>query len=273
MPRQASLQRILVIIFVKILVAAFYSIQPLKVKELADLKSFLKSRADELGIMGMTILSPEGMNSTMSGEEDNLKLFLSEIDSKYFPKTPQFKLSWSETHPFRRFSLKFRSEIVTADFEPSRNLLKLDIEKGLISPAKFRELLKKKDEVTVIDTRNDYEVMLGKFEGAIDPEIQNFKQFSEFLDKAELPKDKPTLIYCTGGIRCEKAVAELKAKGFREVYQLEGGILNYIEQFPNDGFEGECFVFDKRVAVNQELKPTDQYVLSFDTGFPIRKEN
>ena len=254
-----------------ILIAAFYSIQPLKVKELAELKSFLKSRAQELGIMGMTILSPEGVNSTMSGEEKNLKLFLSEIDSKYFPSTPQFKLSWSEKHPFRRFSLKFRSEIVTADFAPSRNLLKVDIERGLISPEKFRELLRKGDEVTVLDTRNDYEVMLGKFEGAIDPEIKNFKQFSEYLERSNLPREKPTLIYCTGGIRCEKAVAELQAKGFREVYQLDGGILNYLEQFPNDGFEGECFVFDKRVAVNQELKPTDQYTLCFDTGFPIRK--
>jgi UPF0176 protein len=258
---------------VKILVAAFYSIQPFKVKELAELKVFLKSRANELGIMGMTILSPEGMNSTMSGEEENLKLFLSEIDTKYFPKTPQFKLSWSDKHPFRRFSLKFRSEIVTADFVAARNLLEMDCEKGLVSPARFRELLRKKDEVTVLDTRNDYEVMLGKFENAIDPSIQNFKQFSQFLDKADLPKDKPTLIYCTGGIRCEKAVGELKAKGFREVYQLDGGILNYIEQFPNDGFEGECFVFDKRVAVNQELKPTDQYQLSFETGFPIKKES
>lgn len=257
----------------KILVAAFYSIQPFKVKELAELKVFLKSRANELGIMGMTILSPEGMNSTMSGEEENLKLFLSEIDSKYFPKTPQFKLSWSDKHPFRRFSLKFRSEIVTADFVAARNLLEMDCEKGLVSPARFRELLRKKDEVTVLDTRNDYEVMLGKFENAIDPSIQNFKQFSQYLDKADLPKDKPTLIYCTGGIRCEKAVGELKAKGFREVYQLDGGILNYIEQFPNDGFEGECFVFDKRVALNQELKPTDQYQLSFETGFPIKKES
>jgi len=258
---------------VKILVAAFYSIQPFKVKELAELKAFLKSRAESLGIMGMTILSPEGMNSTMSGEEESLKTFLAEIDSKYFPKTPQFKLSWSDKHPFRRFSLKFRAEIVTADFAPARNLLKMDCEKGLLSPAQFRELLRKKGEVTVLDTRNDYEVMLGKFEGAIDPLIQNFKQFSKFIDEAELPKDKPTLIYCTGGIRCEKAVGELKAKGFREVYQLDGGILNYIEQFPNDGFEGECFVFDKRVALNQELKPTEQYELSFDTGFPIRKEN
>lgn len=257
----------------KILVAAFYSIQPLKVRELAEIKVFLKSRASELGIMGMTILSPEGINSTMSGEEGNLKLFLSEMDSKYFPTTPQFKFSWSDKHPFRRFSLKFRSEIVTADFVAARNLLEMNCEKGRISPAKFRELLSKKDEVTVLDTRNDYEVMLGKFQGAIDPEIQNFKQFSQYLDKAELPKDKPTLIYCTGGIRCEKAVGELKAKGFKEVYQLDGGILNYLEQFPNDGFEGECFVFDKRVAVNQELKPTEEYQLSFDTGLPIRKQS
>ena len=255
----------------KILVAAFYSIQPFKVKELAELKEFLKFRSGELGIMGMTILSPEGVNSTMSGEEQSLKSFLGEIDEKYFPKTPQFKLSWSQKHPFKRFSLKFRSEIVTADFAPSRNLISQDIETGLISPSKFRELLKKQGGVTVLDTRNDYEVMLGKFEGAIDPQIQNFKQFSNFLEKADLPKDKPTLIYCTGGIRCEKAVGELKAKGFREVYQLDGGILNYIEQFPNDGFEGECFVFDKRVALDQELRPTENYQLSFETGFPIPK--
>jgi UPF0176 protein len=262
---------VIICISVETLVAAFYSIQPFKVRELAELKSFLKIRAGELQIMGMTILSPEGMNSTMSGEEQNLKTFLSEIDKQYFPSTPQFKFSWSDKSPFRRFSLKFRPEIVTADFLPSRNLIGSNFERGLVPPEKFRELLKRKDEVTVLDTRNDYEVQLGKFEGAINPKIDTFRQFSDYLEKADLPKDKPTLIYCTGGIRCEKAVGELRAKGFKEVYQLDGGILNYIEQYPNDGFEGECFVFDKRVALDQELNPTTQYQLCFETGFPIRK--
>jgi len=258
---------------VKNLIAAFYSIQPFRVKKLAALKAFLKTRSSELGIMGMTILSPEGVNSTMSGEDEALKALLEEFESQFLATSPQYKFSRSATQPFRRFTIKFRAEIVTADFEASRNLLESDYERGLIPPEKFKELMDRGDEVTILDTRNDYEYALGHFEKAINPDIENFKQFSEFLSKANLPKEKPTLIYCTGGIRCEKAVGELRAKGFKEVYQLDGGILNFLEHLPNQGFKGECFVFDKRVAVDQELKPTEQYELCWETGVPIRKEN
>ncbi len=256
---------------VKILVAAFYSIQPYTVRQLAELKSFLQDHAKEKVIKGLVILSPEGLNTTMSGEEEPLRAFLEELSEKYFRSQPHFKFSWAPNHPFRKFTVKFRSEIVTADFEPARNLLTASKDTGLIPPKKWKELLEKGEEVTVIDTRNDYEVQLGKFRGAINPVIDTFKEFPEFVKKAELPKEKPTLIYCTGGIRCEKAVHELKAQGFKEVYQLEGGILNYLEQFPEDGFEGECFVFDSRVAVDQHLKPSRQYELCWETGLPVRK--
>lgn len=117
------------------------------------------------------------------------------------------------------------------------------------------------EDTVLLDTRNSYETAIGKFRGAVDPGIEAFHEFPGFIQKAGLPKNKTVMMYCTGGIRCEKALLEMEKQGYEHVYQLEGGILAYLEQFPDKNFEGECFVFDHRVAVDQHLRPSTVYGL------------
>jgi UPF0176 protein len=125
-----------------------------------------------------------------------------------------------------------------------------------------------RDDIVVVDARNSYEYNIGKFKNAVDCGTYRFSEFEAFAEQANLPKDKPVLMYCTGGIRCEKASLAMQEKGFNEVYQLDGGILAYLEQFPNGLFEGECFVFDKRTAVDQQLQPTNVYDTCPHCGMP-----
>lgn len=120
----------------------------------------------------------------------------------------------------------------------------------------------------LLDTRNVYETAIGKFRGAVDPKLQKFSEFSDFVTASDIPKNKKVLMYCTGGIRCEKASLEMQRLGFEDVYQLSGGILKYLEEFPDGPFEGECFVFDHRVAVDKNLRPSKQYKLCPHCGNP-----
>jgi UPF0176 protein len=120
----------------------------------------------------------------------------------------------------------------------------------------------------MIDTRNWYEYKIGTFQGALNPDIEKFTDFPEYIEKQGISKDKKMLIFCTGGIRCEKGILELQQQGYEKVYQLEGGILNYLAQYPRDEFKGECFVFDHRVAVDQNLSPSKNYVLCPHCGQP-----
>lgn len=120
----------------------------------------------------------------------------------------------------------------------------------------------------MIDTRNWYETKIGTFKGAVNPKIDVFTEFPKFISEQAIKKDEKLLIFCTGGIRCEKGILQLQEAGFNDVYQLDGGILNYLKEYPNDQFEGECFVFDHRVAVDQELKPTKTYDLCPHCGQP-----
>jgi UPF0176 protein len=174
------------------------------------------------------------------------------------------KESSSTTPPFKRFKVKTREEIVTLG---KPDILPLSSADTHLSPEEWHQALLDED-VIVIDTRNWYETKLGKFKKAIDPELDEFQQWPEYLQKSELPKDKKILIYCTGGIRCEKAIVEMHNQGFENVYQLEGGILNYLQKYPEQSFEGECFVFDHRVAVDQNLQPSQKYKMCPHCGQP-----
>ena len=172
------------------------------------------------------------------------------------------KRSQSPFAPFRRWKVVQRRETVTSgpigqSGSPARHL----------SPQEWHEMLQRPD-VMLLDVRNDYEIRLGTFRGAIDPQTSSFTQFADYVARLEVPKDQPILTFCTGGIRCEKAAPYLKAQGFSEVYQLDGGILNYMEHYPNGNFEGECFVFDDRVALDQNLQPSASYRRCPECGQP-----
>ncbi len=228
-----------------------------------SVRAWLLGHAFYKNILGLIILGKEGLNCTLAcTQAADLDQFV--IDLQSFFGNPEFstiKKSDSDKPPFRRFVVKIREEIVTLgrpEFVPQG-------ERRHLSPADWHQMLEQED-VVVVDTRNDYEYEIGTFENAIDLNIKEFSEFPDKIAKLDTDKSKPHLIFCTGGIRCEKAIFEMEKQGYENVYQLEGGILNYMEQFPEEKFKGECFVFDSRVAVDKDLKPSQNFSLCPQCG-------
>jgi UPF0176 protein len=199
---------------------------------------------------------------TVSGQ--NLADFQGFLAQKTACADLQFKDASTSRHPFNVFKVKVKDEIVTLgrpDLAPS------NAKNSHLSPREWKKAMAEPGTI-VVDTRNDYEVDLGRFRGAVDFRLQEFREFPEAVREAGWDKSQKVLMYCTGGIRCEKAILAMQEQGFSEVYQLEGGILNFLREFPHEEFEGECFVFDYRVAVDQDLRATTRYKLCPHCGQP-----
>ncbi|MEK6773989.1 MAG: rhodanese-like domain-containing protein [Bdellovibrionota bacterium] len=247
-------------------ITAFYRFFKIN-DNLQNIKEKIEQKALELDLRGLMILGPEGINSTTSAPSkealDSYKHFL-----KDFFKMDEFnfKDSQSEKLPFRKFLIKIRKEIVT--FDTPELIPDMGINNHHLSPTEWNQIMKDDKEHFIIDTRNWYEYNIGTFKGALNPNIDKFTDFPKYLEEQKISKDKKMLIFCTGGIRCEKGILELQRQGYENVYQLEGGILKYLEEYPNDQFTGECFVFDHRVALDQNLKPSTQYGLCPHCGQP-----
>ncbi len=224
--------------------------------------------AENQSVRGLVLLGREGINFTISGADKGIEAFRSWLTHRMHLVGPQFKISRSHKHPFHVFKVKVKKEIVSLG-QPG--LVPGSEKNGHISPIEWHDKLQK-GEAVILDARNDYEVAIGKFKGAVDLDIKEFQDFPAKLEKSGISKDREVLIYCTGGIRCEKAILEMKRQGYERVQQLDGGILNYLQEFPQGEFGGECFVFDYRVALDQELKPTQTYKLCAHCGQPSAKE-
>jgi len=249
-------------------VTTFYKFKSLE--NLEQAKTELEAKAIELRMKGLIILGSEGFNATVAGPiRENFESFKKFI-SEYFD-VPElfFKDSESEKAPFRRFKVKIREEIVTLG---TPELFPQYENNHHLSPSEWNKVLKQEKDVLLVDTRNWYETKIGTFKGAINPRIDKFTEFPEYVEKHNIPKDKKMLIFCTGGIRCEKGILEMQRQGFENVYQLDGGIINYLKEYPNDQYEGECFVFDHRVALDQNLQPTTRYGLCPHCGQPSGQE-
>lgn len=239
-------------------ISSFYCFKSLISSELENAKKKLKEKASELNVRGLMILGTEGVNTTLCAEDqESLNNFISYVKSYFQLSDFPVKESVADKHPFRIFSVKIRDEIVTignAKIIPDKK------NKNHLSPEDWNKMMEN-PEAVIIDTRNDYEYEVGTFKGAINLYIKEFREFHQKVSDLKTDKEKPHLIFCTGGIRCEKAIYDMEEQGYKNVYQLDGGILNYLEKCPNQKFEGECFVFDSRVAVDQELKPSEKYSL------------
>ena len=247
-------------------VVSFYKFVPVNESELQKHAQETEYLAEQINVRGLMILGTEGINATISGSDQAVDQFLTEVARRFSTGTLDLKESRAPKHPFRSFQVKIRSEIVTLGqpgVVPDET-----VANSHLSPEEWHKVLTEEPETVVIDTRNWYETDIGKFKNAIDPRIEEFRDFPEFVSKAGIPKDKKVLIYCTGGIRCEKAIIEMKRQGYDQTYQLEGGILAYLEKFPNKEFEGECFVFDHRVAVDQNLQPSNTFMMCPHCGQP-----
>jgi UPF0176 protein len=236
-------------------VAAFYQFAALP--DFRELREPLRALAAGHGIKGSVLLAHEGINGTLAGREEGIDALVREL--QHGPlfggrlDTLELKFSSASEMPFQRLKIRLRKEIVTlgdATADPTRQV------GTYIEPSDWNELIAAPDTL-VIDTRNAFEVAMGTFEGAIDPGIRSFGQFKEFAEKLDPARHKKIAMFCTGGIRCEKASAYLLARGFNEVYHLKGGILRYLEGVPEaeSRWRGECFVFDERVALGHGLRP------------------
>ena len=233
-------------------VAAFYRFTP--IDDIPALRKEIQEfGASVEGLCGTILLAPEGINGTIGALSHALPQIINFLDEKYGVKSGELKYSKSERTPFNRFKVRPKKEIITMK-RPEANPTK---QVGKYVTAQDWNTLADDPDVTVIDTRNIYETGIGTFEKAIDPRLNTFSEFPEWVEKNLDPKkNKKIAMFCTGGIRCEKASSYMLAQGFEEVYHLKGGILKYLETIPADQsqWQGECFVFDNRVAIKHGLE-------------------
>jgi UPF0176 protein len=236
-------------------VAAFYQFAPLP--DFRELRGPLRELCASLRLKGSVLLACEGINGTLAGGSEAIEELVKEIGrGELFGgrlDNLELKFSAASTMPFRRLKIRLKKEIVTlgsTETDPTRQV-------GIyVDPADWNELIAAPDTL-LIDTRNAFEVAMGTFEGAVDPGIRSFGQFKNFTARRLDPaKHRKIAMFCTGGIRCEKASSYLLSLGFAEVYHLKGGILNYLESIPEaqSRWRGECFVFDDRVALGHGLR-------------------
>lgn len=236
--------------------------------ELSDLRSGLLAKCESLDLKGTILLSAEGVNLNLAGTSDKIaafKQFLQQ-DTRFSDMT--YRESVSQAQPFKHVKVKIKKEIITMrrdDVRPEA------ARAPSITPAELKQWLDENRDVTILDTRNDYEVRFGTFENAVNLQIKDFCEFPEAAEKI-VERDKPIVMFCTGGIRCEKAAVHLLNAGFPEVYQLQGGILNYFAEVGGDHYDGECFVFDQRVSLDANLQETGTQQCIQCQG-PIKQEN
>lgn len=232
-------------------VAAFYRF--LDLEEVESFHDELQALCLEQSLLGTILVAAEGINGTIAGSEAAIGHVFAWIETRLeLPEPIDARWTDSDEAPFRRMRVRLKKEIVTLgrpDILPHKGT-------GThVGPEEWNTLIADPN-VLVIDTRNSYEFEVGTFPRAIDPRTDSFRQFPAFAEQlAETSKDRPLAMFCTGGIRCEKATALMLELGFEDVYHLEGGILNYLQQVPEDEnhWDGECFIFDTRVALDKDL--------------------
>ncbi|MEC8441078.1 MAG: rhodanese-related sulfurtransferase [Cyanobacteriota bacterium] len=261
------------------LVAAFYAFTPLVNMQRESLLEDLPTLARDGGVVGSVLIAQEGVNGTISGPaigvESLLKRLRQELtqDDRHVSRL-DVKRSWADKPVFRRFKARRKKEIVTmgvVEVNPRACV------GTYVDPQDWNALLDDPDTV-VIDTRNRYETAIGTFEGALDPDTESFREFPEWAEQTLRPLlqqqgSKRIAMFCTGGIRCEKASSFLQQNGFGKVHHLRGGILKYLEQVPeaDSRWRGECFVFDQRVALTHQLEP-GEHSLCHACGMPLSAE-
>jgi UPF0176 protein len=217
--------------------------------DLPGLRSKLLEQCRLLQLKGTILLSVEGINVTLAGTCRFIEIFKNFLKDYSFFKDLSFRESYSACQPFKRMKVKIKKEIITMrcrEIQPEQQTAQH------LSPEELKQWLDEKRAITLLDTRNGYEIEFGTFTDAMHFDLDDFSEFPKASEK--LTRDKPIVMFCTGGIRCEKAGAYLLQAGFSEIYQLDGGILNYFAKIGSAHYQGECFVFDERVALNFELQ-------------------
>lgn len=245
----------------KYTVAAMYRFVPIEDIEALRAEIYEFADTNVPSICGTLLLAPEGINGTIAAYPSQMEEMVAFLDEKLGVRSAnepacEFKFSHASQQPFNRFKVRPKKELITLrkpEADPHKQV------GTYVTPEEWNDLINDPD-VVLVDTRNDYETKVGIFEGAIDPNIKIFTEFPEWVEKNLDPaKNKKVAMFCTGGIRCEKASSYMLAQGFENVYHLKGGILDYLEAVPADQskWDGDCFVFDHRVSVGHGLQEGD----------------
>lgn len=246
-------------------IAALYLFTP--IADPAELKQKFLQELSPLQLCGTLLIAPEGINGTLAGSELAIKELLISLNNNTGLSQKDVKFSYSEEKPFNRFKIRLKREIVTFNQPHVNPNLRVGT---YIEPDQWNTLIEDPD-VTVIDTRNRYETLIGTFKNAIDPKIDSFTEFSDYVrENLDPKKHKKIAMFCTGGIRCEKASSFMLAEGFESVFHLKGGILKYLEEIPKEQsrWQGDCYVFDRRMAVGHGLT-TGHYSMCYCCGYPL----
>ena len=236
--------------------------------ELLLRETILKISTD-LNLKGTVLISSKGLNFSVSGTKRNIDNFIIFIHSDKRFSDIDIKITYNQYQPFRKMLVRIKKEIISMGVEEI-NPFQFTGQK--ITPKELNNKLDNNEEIVLLDTRNEYEVRLGTFKNAIDLDLDSFRDFPEEIEKLrEELNGKEVVMFCTGGIRCEKASALMLENGFENIKQIEGGVINYFKETGGKHWNGDCFVFDDRVALNTDLIETD-YVLCFRCREPLNKE-
>ena len=254
----------------EILVAALYKF--VEIDDLLSLQSNLYEICEKNNIMGTILIANEGINGTISGKNNEINQTISLLKSDKRFANIEIKYSSTNKQPFHRMKVRLKKEIVTIglpEINPNKKV------GTYVKPEDWNDLISDPN-VIVIDTRNKYETKIGSFQNALDPETSSFREFPDWVKKFKSSKEnanKKIAMFCTGGIRCEKASSLMKEEGFEDVYHLQGGILKYLEIIDKENslWNGECFVFDQRVCLTDELE-VGSYKMCFACRMPITEE-
>ena len=250
----------------------FLNIAGYKFQQLDSLDTLIpefQDKCDELELKGSVYLSPRGINFSISGTEANIEQYIEfmENDSRFL--NIPLKRTYSETQPFRRMKVRLKKEIISLgrdDIDPR------ELTGEYVTPQELLSMYENNEDVVVLDTRNEYETRVGLFENAVDLQLDTFRDFPKAIEQLpEEYKDKQIVMYCTGGIRCEKASAVMLKAGFTDVKQLEGGVLDYFKETGGKYWNGDCFVFDERVALDTDLNETE-YIYCYICREPLSAE-
>ncbi|MBL6881773.1 MAG: sulfurtransferase [Candidatus Poseidoniaceae archaeon] len=224
------------------------------IPERDTLRQPFKHKCDSLELKGTVLLSHEGINIFVAGLESNIVQFRNWVIEDERFNDISFKESTSDAQPFNRMNVRLKNEIISVGLP---NFDRIDSEEGRIFPNELHQRLSNNEDIVLLDTRNTYETRLGSFQNSIELDIRTFRAFPEAVANMDTSlKDKQIVMFCTGGVRCEKASVIMRDAGFTNVRQLEGGILGYFQEVGGDHWNGECFVFDKRVALKPDLTET-----------------
>jgi len=250
----------------------FLNIAGYKFEQLDSLDTLIpefQNKCDELELKGSVYLSPRGINFSLSGTEANIEKYIEfmENDSRFL--NIPLKRTYSETQPFRKMKVRLKKEIISLgrdDIDPR------ELTGEYVTPQELLSMYENNEDVIVLDTRNEYETRVGLFENAVDLQLDTFRDFPKAIEQLpEEYKEKQIVMYCTGGIRCEKASAVMLKAGFTDVKQLEGGVLDYFKETGGKYWNGDCFVFDERVALDTDLNETE-YIYCYICREPLSAE-